>query len=221
MGQDPKKALTAERGQTWDKIHRVKSLASRPDDHLIAFLDFLGTELEPGARVLDAGCGKGRHAGLLRERGYNFWGCDISGVAVQKASHGANQPDLGNRFHVADLRELPYRDGSIEAVICVHTLPYHLRLGMVAAVTEFIRVLSPGGWLYADLLDVDDSEFEKGPNIEKYTYLDSDGTPVHFSNHDEIEKLFSSFRVHHSERVKVGIPQNSRVAWIVWAQMEP
>jgi len=54
----------------------------------VAFLvDALG--LEPGVRVLDVGCGPGRHARALAERGVRVHGVDISQRFVDLAADGA------------------------------------------------------------------------------------------------------------------------------------
>lgn len=56
----------------------------------------------PGSRVLDAGCGTGRVAAVLHERGHTVVGVDADAelVAAARADHP------GPRFEVADLSEL-------------------------------------------------------------------------------------------------------------------
>ena len=72
----------------------------------VGFLvDVLG--LEPGTRVLDVGCGPGRHAYALAERGITVHGVDISERFVELARAGA--PD-GATFARADARRLAFDD---------------------------------------------------------------------------------------------------------------
>jgi SAM-dependent methyltransferase len=71
--------------------------------------------LEPGMRVLDVGCGPGRHASALAEQGIAVHGIDISrrfiDLAVESAPPGAT-------FERLDARRLAV-DGEFDAVICL------------------------------------------------------------------------------------------------------
>jgi SAM-dependent methyltransferase len=69
--------------------------------------------LEPGQRVLDVGCGPGRHAHALARRGLEVVGVDISERFVALAREGAPP---GATFVRADARELAY-DRAFDAVI--------------------------------------------------------------------------------------------------------
>ncbi|HEX2577717.1 MAG TPA: class I SAM-dependent methyltransferase [Aquihabitans sp.] len=69
--------------------------------------------LRPGMRVLDVGCGPGRHAHALGRRGIAVHGVDISERFVELARHEA--PD-GVTFERLDARALPF-DGDFDAAI--------------------------------------------------------------------------------------------------------
>jgi SAM-dependent methyltransferase len=56
-------------------------------------------------------------------------------------------PDRRMAFRVADARDVPFRDGAFEAIIANHML-YHVP-DRPRALSEVVRVLSPGGCLYA------------------------------------------------------------------------
>jgi SAM-dependent methyltransferase len=108
------------------------------------------------ARILDYGCGHGRLAGLLAERGFlEVEGVDVAPVLVARAR--AAQPTA--RFAVLDdPPRLRNDDDSIDAVFlfavltCVPTDD-----GQRELVTELRRVLRPGGLLYlSDLCLQDD-----------------------------------------------------------------
>ena len=79
-------------------------------DHLV---DVLG--LAPGMRVLDVGCGPGRHAHELARRGIACHGIDISARFVELARDGAPP---GATFERADARTLAY-DAEFDAVIAL------------------------------------------------------------------------------------------------------
>ena len=78
----------------------------------VAFLvDALG--LEPGMRVLDVGCGPGRHAHELGRRGIEVLGIDISERFIELAR--ASAPP-GVEFHRGDARQLDI-DGGFDAAV--------------------------------------------------------------------------------------------------------
>ena len=71
--------------------------------------------LEPGMRVLDVGCGPGRHAHALADRGVTVHGIDISRRFVDLAIEHA---PAGATFERLDARHLEF-DGEFDAVICL------------------------------------------------------------------------------------------------------
>lgn len=88
---------------------------TRGTDQEVAFLvDELG--LTPGERVLDVGCGPGRHALALAERGMRVTGVDISATFVDLATDAAARGGLDATFVRADARALDF-DGEFDAVI--------------------------------------------------------------------------------------------------------
>lgn len=111
-------------------------------------VEFLVSELglQPGMRVLDVGCGPGRHAYLLADRGISVHGIDISHRFVELAC--ANAP-AGATFERMDARLLPY-DAEFDAVICLCQGAFGLMTadghdGTVLA--GMSRALEPGGRL--------------------------------------------------------------------------
>jgi SAM-dependent methyltransferase len=106
----------------------------------------------PGARILDAGCGHGRHAVPLARAGYNVVGLDASRTLLAAAGRGlrgARRP----RFVCGSYARLPFEPGSFDAVMCLGTALGYLGEGADrAALREFRRVLAPGGRLLIETL---------------------------------------------------------------------
>ena len=98
-------------------------------------------------RVLDAGCGPGRHALELARRGISVVGVDTSPdfVALGRGEAG----DLPVEFHEADIRELRY-DAEFDAVLCLCQGGFGLLGGddgELDVVSRFAAALRPGGRL--------------------------------------------------------------------------
>ncbi|MDO5067698.1 MAG: class I SAM-dependent methyltransferase [Propionibacteriaceae bacterium] len=64
-----------------------------------------------GARILDAGCGPGRHCGWLSERGHQVVGVDLDPVLID----AARQDHPGPTYVVSDLAELDLAAHGVEA----------------------------------------------------------------------------------------------------------
>jgi SAM-dependent methyltransferase len=106
-------------------------------------------DIEPGARVLDLGCGEGRHVhGLAMLTGADLVGLDADAASLAKAAAGmADLPSGGGSvlWVRGDALRLPFADGAFDAVVCSEVLE-HLQ-DVAAALAEMTRVLRPGGRL--------------------------------------------------------------------------
>jgi SAM-dependent methyltransferase len=74
--------------------------------------------LEPGQRVLDVGCGPGRHSLALARRGFEVVGVDLSPDFIALAREGASAEGLSARFEQQDVRRLTH-DDEFDAAICL------------------------------------------------------------------------------------------------------
>ena len=72
--------------------------------------DFLERELghDRSLKVLDIGCGTGRHAIELAKRGYRVTGVDLSGNQIKRAKEKALEAKVTVDFQVQDARSLPF-----------------------------------------------------------------------------------------------------------------
>jgi ubiquinone/menaquinone biosynthesis C-methylase UbiE len=111
--------------------------------------------VEPGADVLDCPVGFARHALVLTEAGYRVTGLDRSEVQLaegRKRRGNAEWP----RLLQGDYRELPFPDGSFDAVLNLFTsLGYLDRDEDVRVLREFHRVLRRGGALVVETMHRD------------------------------------------------------------------
>ncbi len=113
-------------------------------------VEFLVDELrlEPGMRVLDVGCGPGRHALSLARRGFEVVGVDHSAEFVGLAREAAAADGLTATFEELDVRNLD-RPGEFDATICLCQGGFGL-LGGRDETDVFGRIattLRPGGAL--------------------------------------------------------------------------
>jgi SAM-dependent methyltransferase len=149
-----------DRGATWwdgfyaDRTKPVPFFVPKPDENLVSYLD---RGLITGGRALDLGCGPGRNALHLAQRGFHVDAVDLSPTAVEWARERAREAGVesgaepgagaGVRFHCGDAFALAGTQlaGPYDLVYdsgCFHHLPPHRRISYLALLD---RLLAPGG----------------------------------------------------------------------------
>jgi ubiquinone/menaquinone biosynthesis C-methylase UbiE len=118
---------------------RFKADVPGDDFRLGAILRHLGPI--GGRTVLDLGCGKGRFAARLAERGALVVGLDASG-AMLRAAQGRGLP-----VALGSVRRLPIRSRSIDQVLLVEVLEHVAPVDLPEVLAEAFRVLRPRGRL--------------------------------------------------------------------------
>jgi SAM-dependent methyltransferase len=125
----------------------LRNAFTKGTEQEVAFLvDALG--LGRGARVLDVGCGPGRHALALARRGMEVVGVDRSPEFVALARDAAAVEALTATFVQLDVRDLAY-DGDFDAAICLCQGGFGLLGGRdeLDVFGRIARALVPGGRL--------------------------------------------------------------------------
>lgn len=74
-------------------------------------VDFIESEIgyDKSKKILDIGCGTGRHAIELAKRGYEVTGIDLSESQLKRAELKAKKENVSVNFQIADARELNFK----------------------------------------------------------------------------------------------------------------
>jgi SAM-dependent methyltransferase len=128
----------------------------RDEDEAARLVDLIEREIAPApdARILDVGCGRGRHARIFARRGYNVTGIDLSEEAITEARAQADAGALDITFERGDMRD-PYCTACMDGVVNLFTTFGYFATDAenrraLAAMTQALR---PGGWFLQDFLN--------------------------------------------------------------------
>ena len=111
-----------------------------------AWIDELGRLLQPGATVLDLGCGAGVPAsGLLADAGFAVTGVDISDVQVERAR--ALVPNA--TFVRADMTTWDCGPATFAAIVTLYALIHVPLQDQRELIPRLTRWLTPGGYFLA------------------------------------------------------------------------
>ncbi|MCL7453538.1 MAG: methyltransferase domain-containing protein [Anaerolineae bacterium] len=113
-------------------------------------------KLRPGARILDIGCGQGRHAVPLARAGFRVRGMDRSSYLLQEAQRAARAQEVDLHLVRGDMRSLPWGpvfDGCISLFTGFGY--FEEEDENEQALAEMARVLRPGGMLILDVSNRD------------------------------------------------------------------
>ena len=100
-------------------------------------------------RILDLGCGTGRHLVYLAKKGFEAYGIDIAEEGIKIARKWLEKENLRADLKVGDIyKTLPYKDGFFDAVICIRTLNHGKIEWIRKAIKEMHRILKPNGYVF-------------------------------------------------------------------------
>jgi SAM-dependent methyltransferase len=142
--------LEQSRGEWNDRAGFFDELSARnaAGDDRKTELDFVSStlNLQPGSRLLDAGCGPGHFAIAFAERGCIVDGVDLSDEMIERARANADAADVTIRFTTGDLAALDAPDGAYDAIVARMALQFSPHPS--AVLDEFERVAAPNARLW-------------------------------------------------------------------------
>ncbi|MFX1503671.1 MAG: class I SAM-dependent methyltransferase [Promethearchaeota archaeon] len=154
-------------------------------------------------RVLDLGCGTGRHLIYLSKKGFEVYGMDGSPKALEIAEkwliEESQKAEL--QLHRMEL-QFPYKEDFFDAIISIQVIHHNLMEDIIYTVSEIERILKSNGIIYITFprlgggSNIDNWKLKE---IEEGTYIPQagreKGLPHHFFTLEEINDVFNSFKL--------------------------
>ena len=190
----------------WDKTHpwelawRAERWAetSPPLPVVVDFAEVL--KRESAKRVLDLGCGAGRHSILLGKTGFQVVALDVSETALKILEDRLKTASIDNVTLVKhEMWELPFVDDYFDGVLCTNVLHHGKLVEIKRAIREVHRVMRKGSSAIVVALSAADFRKGNGKMLERNTYVftrgEERGIVHHFFTRQELRSYFGEFEI--------------------------
>jgi len=188
-------------GDVWKNWHRTKEGIVYED------MPKLAEEFKQHgiSRILDLGCGTGRHTIFFAEKGFEVFGFDLFEDSVNRAKEILQKLNLHANLRVWDMADpFPYNDEFFDAVISTRVFHHSKMETIRLVVAEIKRVLRKGGYVYVQvpMMERVQKYIKQGgkfDEIEPGTFVPLEGSekgvPHHNFTQEELLELFGDFDV--------------------------
>lgn len=187
---------------TWNELFKQEEYRWKDlNEHVVALVPIL--KQRGARRVLDLGCGAGRHTVFLAREGFETHGFDIAENGLANTREWLARENLSAELQRGDMETIPYPDEFFDAVVSIYVIYHKTLAGMQRVVAEIHRVLKPGGLALISLQSKRGYRYRFGEEIEPDTFLTNIGADAgevhHYSDLADIEKLFGQFVIRQIE----------------------
>ncbi|MEM2908795.1 MAG: class I SAM-dependent methyltransferase [Candidatus Bilamarchaeaceae archaeon] len=148
-------------------------------------------------RILDLGCGSGRHTVYFAKKGFVVYGIDIAKQGIKITKSWLKKENVKANLKIGSIyRKLPYPNDFFDAVISTQTI-HHARIGNVRkAIREIERVLKQHGLIFVTVARKIKRRYKQ---IAPRTYVPTEGVekglPHYIFNKKLLKKEFKNFRI--------------------------
>ncbi|MCC7529823.1 MAG: class I SAM-dependent methyltransferase [Candidatus Melainabacteria bacterium] len=193
---------SAEYRENIDFWHQAWNMCTKPYTRMpdLEYLPWIPERLHAAAasRVLDLGCGSGWLSVYLSREGFKVTGIDVAGHALELGKQWAAMEDLQIQFDAGDLGDLPYPDGSFDAVVA-NSIIEHLPLSLaLVAVAKLKTVLALGGTFVGcfDKVGTGPGQYYKlDDGTQIYTDKSRKGMMLRYFSDNELKDLFNGWTI--------------------------
>ncbi len=157
--------------------------------------------------ILDCGAGGSNPPlSLFYEFGYETYGIEISKEQLEKANIFCIEHNTDLNIIFGDMRKIPFENEFFSFLYSYNTSVHMKKEDFSLALSEFYRVLKPGGLCYVNFLGEECDTYGIGKEIGEGEFLqieDNDEVIYCHYKDNEIEQIFTKFEVIYKEKKSV------------------
>ncbi|HUS82376.1 MAG TPA: class I SAM-dependent methyltransferase [Dehalococcoidia bacterium] len=222
--------------QGWEQIwRRGGSYGDAPEPQVVELSNRLKDR--GWSRVLDLGCGLGRHLLWLATEGFHVWGCDVSPTAVAACHLALTGSGLPAGVLRAEMTALPFRENVFDAVVAWDVVFHTTVKGISRTVSGVHHSLRDDGLFLLTLNSTESTDRQRARDglalgeaeeLERETYVvPSDALdkalPHHYTTEREIRtRLLPGFHIlsmrEYAREYEDARGQHRQVKWCVLAR---
>jgi SAM-dependent methyltransferase len=158
------------------------------------------------SKILDLGCGTGRHCIHFAKEGFQVSGFDWSKVAIEKTRTALENENLFANLKVWDMLDFPYpyEDSFFDAVLSIKVVHHSKSDDIRKVIGEITRITKVDGILYLQVPMLEkvsrlSLEGVRSKEVESGTFLPLDGDEKgilhHYFGREELIRLLSDYRI--------------------------
>lgn len=188
----------------WENLHSQNRFRPKyPAEAIVQFV-FRNFDRDKSNKILDLGCGAGRHVYFMASENIDAYGIDISKNGIDYTKKILENSGLNANVRVASVDNIPYKDNYFDGIVSYGVLYYCNMNEIKKSVAEIRRVLKPGGKALLVVRNTKDYRYGNGKEIEKNTFIineencskcafNENGMHMHFFDLNEVKELFKQF----------------------------
>jgi len=135
-------------GKQWDKIFKqYGKFFTKPQEDIPRIAKLF--KKKDVKRVLDLGCGSGRHVIYLTKHGFDVYGIDIAPRGIKIAKEWLKKEKLRANLKVGNVyKKLPHKKNFFDAIISTQALHHNKIEKIRKLIREIERILKPNGLIF-------------------------------------------------------------------------
>ena len=152
-------------------------------------------------KILDLGCGLGRHSLFFAKNGFEVHAFDLSESGLGKFMEQIKNEKLNICVKLGDMLSLPYKDSYFDCILAYHSIYHTDSLGIKQVISEIYRVLKKDGEALLTFNSKNNPSFIKNSNkkIDENTVLKTEGNeqniPHYYTDVEDLKYLLKDFRI--------------------------
>jgi cyclopropane fatty-acyl-phospholipid synthase-like methyltransferase len=193
----------------WRKLHEEARYRPKYPSEVVVQYVFRNFKRDGQTKVLDLGCGAGRHVVFMAQENIVPFGMDFSKEGIRHTRERlaqAGYPQYQENCVWGGVTKIPFEDGFFDGLVCYGVLYYLNYSGIKETVAEIKRVLKPGGKAFIYVRSIEDYRYDESKQIpgEEHTIIieeenknhcasSENGMLMHFFTEEELRELFKEF----------------------------
>jgi len=205
----------------WNNIFRRGVFTDeKPDPDVVKLVQLM--RRKNFRRILDLGCGAGRHLVFLGDKGFEVYGIDISEVALKIAKKRLTDKGISCELKRGSTKYIDYPNEFFDAVLCINVIYHNTLDDIKKSISEIYRVLKRGGWLFITFISKRTWKYGIGKKIGKDTFIQDEfpekGVVHYYSDEKDVKEFLKMFKIIWIKLKEETIEGKRHSHWIVLAE---